>query len=344
MRAYELDESLTIDHAKKATMSLPMSDQKKKLFLKYLDPNNIELEEALLGMNVDFGDGETSVSEVIGVIGMAAIGLSLLFGAGSARASASRKKKALNQVVRAEQMLGNIQVDLSPETQEEIESIKTVMKTGIIKAKQQADINADTSDSVPSAKTNSIDIEKIKDRILSHEAVKFNKAEVVKRINAGTHDDSSYRMWTADGDFRVYKDSLGKLTVGIGHLIDSNSPFYGKTHGDTVSYEEGMSQFDKDVNAKIKHLNAAIKKHPNLKYVDYAALVDVQFQMGSKVWKTFTDTMSLIDAGNFMDAAEEVKRSKWYKDTPKRVEAISKAFKDAGARLASLKTTQGAKV
>ena len=138
-----------------------------------------------------------------------------------------------------------------------------------------------------------------------------------------------YKMYDTEGNYRVYLDSKGKPTVGIGHLIDNTSPVKHLKVGDTISPAQAEELFNHDVEQKIKDVEKAIQKHPNLQYVDFEALVDVQFQMGNKVWELFDNTMKLIDAGKFLDASKEALVSDWAKQTPKRAKAFSDALIDA---------------
>lgn len=136
-------------------------------------------------------------------------------------------------------------------------------------------------------------------------------------------------MYDTDGNYRVYLDSLGKPTVGIGHLLDDSSPYKNLKVGDTITQEEGKQLFYADVAEAIKGVQSAIEQHPKLQYVELEALVDVQFQMGNKVWNDFTDTMKLIDAGKYLEASEEAMNSEWAKQTPSRAKAFSDALKYA---------------
>lgn len=148
-------------------------------------------------------------------------------------------------------------------------------------------------------------------------------------------------MWTADGDFRVYKDSLGKLTVGVGHLVNQDSPDDIKDLqlGDSISYERGMELFNADVNEKIDHVNYWISQYPQLEFVDFEALVDIQFQMGSKIynWTNFKSALADSDfetaAKELVTASDGVSPSKWMRETPERAEAAYNAFMNAAKQI-----------
>jgi lysozyme len=151
----------------------------------------------------------------------------------------------------------------------------------------------------------------------------------IDKVKSSDDSLSIYKMYDTEGNYRVYLDSMGKPTVGIGHLIDDSSPYKNLKVGDTITQEEGKRLFYADVDDAIKGAQSAIEQHPKLQHVDLEALVDVQFQMGNKVWNEFTNTMKLIDAGKYLEASEEVMNSKWAKQTPSRAKAFSDALKDA---------------
>jgi GH24 family phage-related lysozyme (muramidase) len=168
----------------------------------------------------------------------------------------------------------------------------------------------------------SFDAERTK---LAHELY----GDSIDRVKSSDDRLSIYKMYDTDGNYRVYLDSLGKPTVGIGHLIDDSSPYKNLKVGDTITQEEGKRLFYADVADAIKGVQSAIEQHPKLQYVELEALVDVQFQMGNKVWNEFTDTMKLIDAGKYLEASEEAMNSQWAKQTPSRAKAFSDALKYA---------------
>jgi GH24 family phage-related lysozyme (muramidase) len=168
----------------------------------------------------------------------------------------------------------------------------------------------------------SFDAERTK---LAHELY----GDSIDRVKSSDDRLSIYKMYDTDGNYRVYLDSLGKPTVGIGHLIDDSSPYKNLKVGDTITQEEGKRLFYADVADAIKGVQSAIEQHPKLQYVELEALVDVQFQMGNKVWNEFTDTMKLIDAGKYLEASEEAMNSQWAEQTPSRAKAFSDALKYA---------------
>lgn len=198
-------------------------------------------------------------------------------------------------------------------------------------------IDNDTERQDFDSNSETLDFNLIANHIYEKEAVSFDAertklahelySDSIDRVKSSDDRLSIYKMYDTDGNYRVYLDSLGKPTVGIGHLIDDSSPYKNLKVGDTITQEEGKQLFYADVADAIKGVQSAIEQHPKLQYVELEALVDVQFQMGNKVWNEFTNTMKLIDAGKYLEASEEAMNSEWAKQTPSRAKAFSDALK-----------------
>lgn len=125
---------------------------------------------------------------------------------------------------------------------------------------------------------------------------------------------------------KVYKDSLGKLTVGVGHLV---LPEDNLKLGDEIS----MFAVDTFLMADMqKALNAArtqvlmLPVKPSEEDTIIKALTYVNFQLGTAWNKTFKNTWTLMTRGNFKAAAEEIKDSRWYAQTPVRVNDFAKVL------------------
>jgi GH24 family phage-related lysozyme (muramidase) len=124
----------------------------------------------------------------------------------------------------------------------------------------------------------------------------------------------------------VYKDSLDKLTVGIGHLVRPE---------DNLKYKEVIS--DERVDALFKQdgapalaaarSQAAAAGITDSEFVPY--LASVNFQLGTHWTGTFPHTWQMIMNGEYANAASDLEGSAWNKQTPVRV----KDFQDALRKL-----------
>ena len=117
----------------------------------------------------------------------------------------------------------------------------------------------------------------------------------------------------------VYKDSLGFLTVGIGHKV---VPADNLKLGDTISSARVNAFFNKDIAGAFK---AAVSQSKDLgKYnVDMIArLTSVNFQLGTGWRYKFANTWAYLQNGQVQQAINNLVKSAWYKQTPNRVIAF----------------------
>ncbi|MCI0680959.1 MAG: hypothetical protein L0Y71_02545 [Gemmataceae bacterium] len=123
---------------------------------------------------------------------------------------------------------------------------------------------------------------------------------------------------------KVYKDSEGKLTVGIGHLVTSADKL---KLGDEITDAQVSEFFKKD---SAKALSAAKSQASQAGISDsnfIVYLASVNFQLGTGWNKIHKKTWGLIMEGKYEEAAAEAAKSKWAKQTPVRVKDFQKALR-----------------
>lgn len=114
----------------------------------------------------------------------------------------------------------------------------------------------------------------------------------------------------------AYQDSLGYWTIGVGHLIDKRKG--GKLSAATINFI-----LDEDIRDKSAELVAAlpwVKMQPD---GVQRALVNMAFQLGVAGLLLFTNTLSLIKAGKYNEAADNALKSKWAQQTPERAKRVT---------------------
>lgn len=127
----------------------------------------------------------------------------------------------------------------------------------------------------------------------------------------------------------VYKDSLGKPTVGVGHLV---LPEDHLNVGDEISEAEIQSFLKKDSAKAWAAAKAQAKELGKAEDWDFViALGSVNFQLGTAWNKTFKNTYAALLRGDYETAIKGVKSSIWARQTPVRtadfVAAIEEAYK-----------------
>jgi lysozyme len=116
----------------------------------------------------------------------------------------------------------------------------------------------------------------------------------------------------------VYQDHLGFWTIGVGRLVDKRKPGAGLRPVEI----EFMLQ-----NDIVDREQALAKRLPWISTLDEArrgALLNMSFQLGVDGLLAFKNTLRLVQAGQYTEAAHEMLRSTWAHQTPERAERIAK--------------------
>ena len=117
---------------------------------------------------------------------------------------------------------------------------------------------------------------------------------------------------------KPYKDQLGFLTIGYGHLILKNEEkLIGKKINKKKIEKLFISDFKKalsDFNRFFKHLT----KRPQYSEL----LIEMIFQMGVDRVLRFKKLLKNINKSNKFLVCFEMMNSLWYKQTPNRVKAL----------------------
>lgn len=130
-----------------------------------------------------------------------------------------------------------------------------------------------------------------------------------------------------DEGFRTkpYKDSLGFLTIGYGTKLPLS-----KYESEHISNTEEISK--EDAVFLLEHrLTQYVSKLKNLKPIIYkldenrqGILYNMAYQLGVNGLLNFKRMWTAIESFDYKKAANEMKSSLWYKQTPKRAERLIK--------------------
>ena len=121
---------------------------------------------------------------------------------------------------------------------------------------------------------------------------------------------------------KPYKDQLGYLTIGYGHLILSNEKFLLKKQIHKKVLEE---IFEKDFKRALSDFNNTFKSL-TLNKKESELLIEMIFQLGIKGCLKFKNLIKNIKKGNKHLVCFDMMDSLWYKQTPNRVKALIKTF------------------
>lgn len=128
---------------------------------------------------------------------------------------------------------------------------------------------------------------------------------------------------------KVYRDHLGWLTVGVGHLIDVRkgadpAPFGMPLKlGDTITWAQSESLLLADIAAKEAELDKAIPWWRKLSDARQRVLLNMAFNLGTAGLLGFQNTLRMIQGGSYLPASRAMLLSKWAGQVGDRAKRLS---------------------
>ena len=124
---------------------------------------------------------------------------------------------------------------------------------------------------------------------------------------------------------KVYLDTLGKRTVGVGHLCVED--FWE----DDKEYEESflMEILQKDLQEAIRGAKELMDEHGCADIDERAEeiIIEMVFQLGRTGVKKFRNMWKALAEHNYIGASFEMLDSKWAKQTPNRAKDMAEQMK-----------------
>ena len=125
---------------------------------------------------------------------------------------------------------------------------------------------------------------------------------------------------------KVYLDTLGKRTVGVGHLCVED--FWE----DDKEYDEKflMEILQKDLQQAIRGARSLMEDHGCADIDEQAEeiLIEMVFQLGKTGVSKFRKMWDALSEKNYIGASYEMLDSRWAKQTPNRAKAMAKTMKE----------------
>lgn len=113
----------------------------------------------------------------------------------------------------------------------------------------------------------------------------------------------------------AYQDSLGFWTQGVGHLLSSKpAGSWSKEHCLEVLRQD-IQVAVADISHECWFLSADTDARRR-------ALANMRFQLGGSKLRAFKNSLRLIAEKQWLEAGQELRKSKWYVQTPVRAERI----------------------
>lgn len=121
-----------------------------------------------------------------------------------------------------------------------------------------------------------------------------------------------------------YKDSLGNLTTGIGHLITDEDPDWVQ---DRLDSKQLNQLFQKDLEEAI-HLFENIFSEDAIDAMSEprkAALINMCFNLGSRI-KQFTNMIEAVEMQDYEEAGNEMLNSLWAEQVGDRANELARTM------------------
>tara|TARA_R110002020_G_scaffold221527_2_gene429625 strand:+ start:19894 stop:20343 length:450 start_codon:yes stop_codon:yes gene_type:complete len=122
----------------------------------------------------------------------------------------------------------------------------------------------------------------------------------------------------------VYLDSLGKKTVGIGHLVLPHE-MERFAEGVEIPLEDIMEIFEMDLNRAAAGADMLIEDkigHDVPQHVG-EVILEMVFQLGTTGVSKFLKFFKALRVKDYKTAASEMQDSRWHSQTPKRCEHLA---------------------
>lgn len=131
---------------------------------------------------------------------------------------------------------------------------------------------------------------------------------------------------------RPYRDSVGKLTIGVGRNLDDNplTPEERKACGDIyqgITKNAAYMLLRNDVTRCEEELRKNIPFYLKLDVERQYALLDICFQQGLQGLLKYKKMLKHLENKEYHGAAFECLNSNYHKQTPSRCERIAKLIK-----------------
>lgn len=114
-----------------------------------------------------------------------------------------------------------------------------------------------------------------------------------------------------------YRDSLGKLTIGVGRNLDNVG-----LHEDEITYLLGN-----DVDSVVTSLNQMLPWWANLSEPRQRVIANMAFNMGVTKLLDFKNMLGFLKAGDYDNAAQEMLNSRWAKQVGQRSNRLASVMK-----------------
>ena len=141
--------------------------------------------------------------------------------------------------------------------------------------------------------------------------------EITDELKARVQDHEGLRT-------SVYLDTLGKKTVGIGHLVQPHEE-ERFAEGVEIPMDQIIEIFEMDLNRAAAGADSLIEEcigHDLPQHIG-EVILEMVFQLGTNGVRKFKKMWKAMRVKDWKTAAAEMKDSRWHKQTPRRCEYLA---------------------
>lgn len=119
---------------------------------------------------------------------------------------------------------------------------------------------------------------------------------------------------------KIYKDILGKATIGYGHLVTEKDDFK-----ENVEYSKDFLEevFNQDFNKAVEGTEELISQLNLVLATVKGVIIEMVFQLGKTGVSKFKKFFEALNKQDYNEAANQMIDSNWHKQTPKRCEELA---------------------
>lgn len=125
----------------------------------------------------------------------------------------------------------------------------------------------------------------------------------------------AHLVWAEGEKLELYKDSVGILTIGVGHNIEEKG----------ISQAVSRMMLREDINEVLADVRT-LSYFNDLDSVRQLVVSDMVFNLGLSRFLGFKNLQSSLAAGDWQLSAFNMKDSKWYKQVGRRAEKLEAAM------------------
>ena len=130
--------------------------------------------------------------------------------------------------------------------------------------------------------------------------------------------------------YEVYLDHLGLPTFGIGHLITEKDPEHQMGIGTPIDEIRVNEAFEQDVHVTIGECRKLFDDWDNLPETVRLITANMMFNMGRPRLSKFRKMIQAIRDGDWLEAGNQMKDSRWYKQVTNRADRLISRMKAIG--------------